>query len=275
MLFKCVSILFLFLGIGQIYAQCPSGVQSIANGKCFELDFGSPQSPPPGTITDPNGTVYSLVTPIPNPDTGVYEYTDNNNCNGNIGGFSGTLNVNGEDCTYMNGVLPVDLLKYEISQVEETIEVYWESEDETNHSHFEIEKMALDKFETKATINVYDNIVDGRKKYSYRDSSPSKGISTYRLVQYDLDGKRTTYPNLYFNWSEGDGTWVPFTHKGSYLDVDYERAKRVQIYDIYFEKAIDQVIQQGSIDLTPLQTGIYIFMIIDGGIDHVEKFYVP
>ncbi len=89
-------------------------------------------------------------------------------------------------------VLPVKLISFGASQVNNTIHITWASSEEMNAHHFEIEK-SLDGnlFESIGTVPASGNS-SSILKYSYSDPMiGSNNILYYRLRMVDLDGKYT------------------------------------------------------------------------------------
>lgn len=93
--------------------------------------------------------------------------------------------------TTTNNPLPVELLSFEVSKQESSVEILWSTATERNFDYFKIEK----------TINGFDFFEVGRKSgslnsnavinYQMTDVQPFDGVSYYRLIQYDIDGKET------------------------------------------------------------------------------------
>ncbi|WP_428657221.1 T9SS type A sorting domain-containing protein [Runella sp.] len=92
-------------------------------------------------------------------------------------------------CSYTSSTLPVHLISFKSETQATTIELTWQTSEEINNSHFEIEKSSnAQTFEVigrvigKGTGNV-------KQVYSYTDIFPTSGLNYYRLKQVDFDGK--------------------------------------------------------------------------------------
>lgn len=122
-------------------------------------------------------------------------------CNGNATGWgSATLVASAPAITAPSGeqpcntitclTLPVELLKFFALPSDGGIVLSWATATETNCDYFAIER-STDMLNWKqiTTIPGSGNSMQ-RKDYSYTDSNPEKGISYYRLSQYDYNGQR-------------------------------------------------------------------------------------
>lgn len=92
-----------------------------------------------------------------------------------------------------NAVLPVELKEFTARLINKRVELKWTTTDEHNNAYFTIERAGADqKFTTLTTIpgELQSN---GEKTYSYTDVSPLSNLSFYRLVQTDIDGKKTYF----------------------------------------------------------------------------------
>ncbi len=87
--------------------------------------------------------------------------------------------------------LPVKLSVFKASQVGERVDLIWETESESNNSHFVIERSADNRdFKAIGEVKGKGNS-NTTTRYSYSDKKPGPGKNYYRLKQVDLDGKTT------------------------------------------------------------------------------------
>jgi hypothetical protein len=85
--------------------------------------------------------------------------------------------------------LPVTLVEFSAGYHNNAIRLRWATVQESNSSHFEIEKSTDGiSFSTIGTINASGNSTS-RKDYSYTDMAPLSPVNYYRLRQVDLDGR--------------------------------------------------------------------------------------
>ena len=93
------------------------------------------------------------------------------------------------DDVVINGVLPIELEKFEVQEVADGVKLSWETATEVNNDYFEIER-SIDgvSFESLQQINGAgeSNIPIG---YSWVDEQPFSGPNYYRLKQVDFDGR--------------------------------------------------------------------------------------
>jgi hypothetical protein len=86
--------------------------------------------------------------------------------------------------------LPVELLYFTATSTEKGIILKWKTASEVNNSHFEVELSNDGKsFKTIATVKAKGS----NSLYDYLHDSKSFEVSYYRLRQYDIDGKATTF----------------------------------------------------------------------------------
>jgi hypothetical protein len=125
-------------------------------------------------ITTDKGTVNgNTVTGIPSKETALIVAT--------VGSCSDTLTAF-KDCS-----LPVTLIDFSGAKVENTIALKWNTAEETNSDHFEIQRsgdgkkwetIGTQKSQTESYIVV---------NYSFTDKKPANGDNYYRLKMIDLD----------------------------------------------------------------------------------------
>lgn len=271
MVFGRIGVVFVFILLyasHTVTAQCAKNVMKATDSDCFELELNE-GIPIPDRISDLSENTFALSKSL---GSHLYVYT-NSDCEGEFYNYSGSLLINDGVCTYQQGILPVQFLEYGLREQNTDLVFDWVTVEEINHDYFVVEKWDGEQFVQVSRHAESDRQEGGRKYYSYVEPDIEAGTHTYRLVQLDLDGTKTLHHSIHHH-IETKG-FVAFIHKGRHLEVNYSRRKRVQVYDLYFEKVIDQVVQEGTIDISALSSGIYVYMLIDGGIDHVEKFYVP
>jgi PKD repeat protein len=87
------------------------------------------------------------------------------------------------------GVLPIELISFDATVIEETVSLNWSTASEQNNDFFTIER-SLDG-ETWEFVNSIDGAGNSNSliSYSSRDDSPYSGQSYYRIKQTDFDGK--------------------------------------------------------------------------------------
>jgi hypothetical protein len=88
-------------------------------------------------------------------------------------------------------LLPIELLSFTASPVNEQVKLNWTTSTETNNASFTVERTTDAKtYETVVVVKGAGNS-SSEKKYLAYDERPLKGLSYYRLKQTDFDGKYT------------------------------------------------------------------------------------
>lgn len=86
-------------------------------------------------------------------------------------------------------ILPLKLLSFDGAQKGRNVQLNWRTSDESNMSHFEIERSANARdFETLGSLPINNNS-SAISNYSFTDPSPSKGTNFYRLKITEKTGK--------------------------------------------------------------------------------------
>lgn len=106
---------------------------------------------------------------------------------------NGTLAIAGNPVASLV-VLPVELISFSAkANKEQNVELHWSTAQEKDASYFSIERSRNGKkFSEIRRVAAAGNSTELRQ-YAYVDESPLTGLSYYRLVQIDLDGKTTRY----------------------------------------------------------------------------------
>jgi len=109
-----------------------------------------------------------------------------------------TLTLTGQSTEYIlgrtAGTLPLRLASFSAVKQNETALLQWQTADEINTSHFEIEHSPNGvSFRKIGLIHAADN--SGTHYYDFIDHAPAAGTNYYRLKQVDRDG-RFTYSSI-------------------------------------------------------------------------------
>ncbi|HPN70964.1 MAG TPA: T9SS type A sorting domain-containing protein [Saprospiraceae bacterium] len=161
-----------------------------------------------------------------------------------------------------NGILPIKLGTYKIQINQSSIGTIWSTTEETNNSHFTIDhsKDGINFIEVGRVEAKQER--SGEKDYSFAHESPAKGINYYRLNQFDLDGKKTSFGILAGNFEGGKEQFLfPTSAVNEVWLSGYESAP-VKIFDASGKELINELYQTGnSIDVSNLQSGVYFLLI--------------
>lgn len=86
------------------------------------------------------------------------------------------------------GALPVNLVDFKVKRVENAIVLYWQTSEEKNSDHFEVQQSEdLRKWNVLGTVNAA-NESSQQKDYSFPDVAERYGTQYYRLKMVDADG---------------------------------------------------------------------------------------
>ncbi len=89
---------------------------------------------------------------------------------------------------FPNGALPLNILSFNASAGNGNVTLIWNTENEINASHFDVE-FSLDGITFKKLATVKANNLPGKNKYHFVHTGVTDNILFYRLKQFDLDGK--------------------------------------------------------------------------------------
>ena len=144
---------------------------------------------------------------------------------GNSSEFGGTVSTT---------VLPVNLTAFKGKVNGEKAELTWNTSEEFNNSHFDVERSANGQAYTK--IGTVKGNGGANNVYQFTDNGPLASVNYYRLKQVDIDGQSTYTRALVLRKELGDITAraapSPFT---SFINLSYKLAKEekinIRLYD--------------------------------------------
>lgn len=181
------------VGSGQVSAfEFPSGSGTTVNGFSIRVQDAPGATPcpfhaPPGNLTvkyhDPiTGVLTDVTSPFAGGVTsGIVEGPD--------GAFD---NV---DIYAFDSSLPVSLSHFSAVPRNGSVDLNWTTTEETDNSHFEIERSSS---ATSGFVNIGkvlgNDTAEGINNYDFTDENPAEGVNYYRLRQVDFDGTETPSP---------------------------------------------------------------------------------
>jgi hypothetical protein len=87
--------------------------------------------------------------------------------------------------------LPIKLSSFDLTAINNGVKIDWSTSLEENNQMFEIQRGTdLVSFKSIAKVAGRGNSKT-LNKYSYNDAMPNHGLNYYRLLQFDVDGKKT------------------------------------------------------------------------------------
>ena len=198
--------------------QCPPGATSAANATIVNVDSGVNAPVNPVNPLPPAIQIYQICLPIVDAAASTIDvnfqgttttFTKNDSSYGRTGDencrieydnvdaeqtittpFVITFSDNAsEDCSYAeNGVLPVEISKFDVELIDNVVFLEWETVEELNNDYFEIYRSNDTKnWESVAIISGAGTTLQ-TIRYTHKDENPEIGKNYYMLAQYDYDG---------------------------------------------------------------------------------------
>lgn len=96
--------------------------------------------------------------------------------------------------------LPMKLLSFHAVKKDAGAQLVWETENEVNVQHYELQRAGADNIFTTIAIVAANNSLR-RNQYNAPDNAPLPGINYYRLKSVDLDGSFTFSKTVFLNFS--------------------------------------------------------------------------
>lgn len=174
--------------------------------------------------------------------------------------------------------LPVSLISFTASlQTNGQVLVQWQTENETNNSHFSIER-SLDGVRYAVIGTVQAFAANGRGRYTFYDVQPAGGTNYYRLRQHDIDGMEKLHGVRIVNAGDANKMAIitpnPVTN-GFLLDLKRADGKPM-VYTI--SNTGGQTVLQGQvsgqrnwISFNGVPSGTYILRLADGQTIRFQK----
>ena len=155
-----------------------------------------------------------------------------------------------------------------------SVQLNWETIQEINASHFDVERSEDGVRFTKIGIVQAVGSTQSRSNYIFTDNNASASVYYYRLAQYDNDGKRTFSSIAKVG---NNNTKTLFATTGNSVRVQFFEAGTKQIRLMNTNGTLIRQVtvsnMQADIDVTGLSKGVYILQVADGkGQSEVFRF---
>jgi hypothetical protein len=175
--------------------------------------------------------------------------------------------------------LPLNLLNFSVKNTNNSANLKWQTANEVNTSHFEIER-SNGQINFQKIGKVLANNQKEKNEYDFLDENPDAGLYYYRLKMVDIDGKYSYSPirSILFKNNESEFTVFPSPADKS-VTVDLKRhfskVKAEIISSIGKEVGSKRMVdtQKFEIDISNLSPGIYIIRISEGTNVKELKFF--
>lgn len=165
---------------------------------------------------------------------------------------------------FANGLLPIRLLDFTVSNDIKSLTLHWKTDNEINNSGYEIQRSSNTTTWTKLDFVAAYISSAGLHEYHWEDRSPLDGKSYYRLKQIDKDGKFDYTKVLRVNRNSLSATVLIYPNPvREMLHVNFGRninTVNVQLYNSQGQLVLTQVIMLQSslqVNVKHLAAGIY------------------
>jgi hypothetical protein len=167
---------------------------------------------------------------------------------------------------------------------EEKVSLKWVTASEQNNKGFYVQRSTRGG-EWKDIAFVFSQADGGNSSgelsYSFTDVNPSKGVSQYRILQVDFDGKGHYSETRAVRGSEASGKLLMFPNPSATGSVtllfDTEGSRNILVADVS-GRIVKQYrnVSTGSLQINSLSTGFYTVQVLDtvSGTTQVEKLII-
>lgn len=176
--------------------------------------------------------------------------------------------------------LSVELKNFEITKINQTAKITWETQSETNNDFFVIQRLRnlTEAPESIGQISGAGNTTEAIN-YDFTDYNPLNNTSYYRIVQQDFDGKRNAFPWQRFELQNQSNQMTIKAYPNpvrNFLNVEIDSSNPdaiVSLVNIKGQTVLAENVQINEkttkrIDVSHLQSGIYNLKVSDK--DHSE-----
>jgi hypothetical protein len=169
--------------------------------------------------------------------------------------------------------LPVSFQNFDVTELNNNIFLNWEVSQETNHSHYEIERS--ENCQDWTTLGkVSDNLSRSSKKYyEFVDHFPVNGRNYYRIKQVDVDGIFDYSEIRFINLNHEENKLLVFPNPSfdKFIKIEYASsinpAHKLSIHNLtgqkIQEKNLDSDQVNEHINFSDKNPGIYLISIIN------------
>lgn len=167
--------------------------------------------------------------------------------------------------------LPMELISFDGKAYQGYNKLSWITATETNTDYFLIERAGED-----GNYHIVDRVEAAGnsstiKEYEFYDRSPLSGGGYYRLVQYDLDGKKYQSHTIYIGEFQSDKVSLFPNPANTQITIrsvmEGSEFSSVEVYDVFGKQVIlaPGNSSERSIDISALSTGVYTVRITFNG----------
>lgn len=189
----------------------------------------------------------------------------------------GTCSTNCASIFINSSALGVTLSDYHYLCSDEEIEFYWQTESETNNSHFTIEQMLNPETWDAIAVIPGHGTTSIPKHYEYKiPASATNNKQYYRLVQVDKDGKKTVYDPFYVSCTIDSKklTLYPNPNDGTWSVYPFEKDLQIRSVRNQLGKLVPFEQHEGTVQLIHPEAGTYFVELISKGQTDIQKVVV-
>ena len=165
----------------------------------------------------------------------------------------------------INGAsLPVKLIEFKAEAQGAYNQIYWSTESEVNNSGFELQKSRNARDWQTIEFMAGKGTTSEVQEYYYQDFNPLEGFNYYRLMQIDYNGATEYSDVITVDFQKyKEEIRVSPNPVSNYLSIqglsDY--GQNYSIYNTSSQLIKIGQLSEGRVDLSNLQTGLYLLMI--------------
>ncbi len=208
--------------------------------------------------------------------TRVYSGTTYSACGGTYNAHIVTMNIaDPKPGCVANYTLPIDLLSFTAVFSAPSVYLKWTTASEKNNAYFIIER-SINGRDFKSFSEIKGNGNSSQRiDYTLEDITPLRGISYYRLIQVDFDGKQSVSQAIAVNTGkESVFSVYPNPTNGIIHIASKEKINdQIEVINSLGEVVLKTYIDNSAIvDLGNLTTGVYVIRTSKGAIQRVVKY---
>jgi hypothetical protein len=150
--------------------------------------------------------------------------------------------------------LPVSLISFTANSEFSHVNLQWRTTNETDFSHFEVEK-SQDSKKWESILRINGN---NSGLYSATDALLGQGISYYRLKMIDRDG---SFAYSRIEHIKAGNIQVYFAYPNPATDrlfIKQHNNQKIEIYDLIGRLIIQSATSENGVDISELRTGVYL-----------------
>ena len=193
-----------------------------------------------------------------------------------VAGGAATTPIDGSVTITCLSVLPVELLSFNATAKNKTIDLKWSTASERNSAYFNVEQST----DSKTFLNIGQvksfGTTNAQQAYAFLDEKPNNGINYYRLRQVDLDGQEVVSKVVsVLSTAKGNSKIKIFpSHTEGSLSIE---SGALAIDNIQVFNNVGQlVLSSGAtsrLDLSAMPSGLYLVQVKAGGVVATEKVF--